>query len=152
MVHDGKQGFTLLELIVVLVIITVLLGMVGPRVGSGWKRMEEREFLQDFGHTLRKARIYAMNSGRVVFFRIRGGGDRVYGLEEPPGNTIPANVDVYAEHLEVDPDTGDHIVIFYPDGSPSGGDIEVVFNKKRSYRMSIHPLTGDMRWIRLKSR
>lgn len=140
------SGFTLMELMVVLILIALTAGLMLPRMGAGWKRMEEREFLQEYVQTLRRARLQAMNSGKVVSFRIRS-SERLFGLESPPEKPIPENVDIYADHLEQDPETNDFLVLFYPDGSHSSvGEMEVVFDKRNAFRISIHPLFGTVQW------
>ena len=113
--------------------------------------MEDREFLLDFVQTLRRARLVAMNSGEVTAFRIRS-GERLYDLELPPKRPIPENADIYADKLQRDPDTGDYLVLFYPDGSLVGNDMELVFDKVRSFRISIHPIFGTVRWSVVEGR
>lgn len=103
--------------------------------------MEDREFLQEFTQTLRSARLIAMNSGEVVVFRLRG-NERTYGIRLPPEKSVPVNVDIFADNLERDPRTNDNVVLFYPDGSFSGRDIQVVFDQQRSFFISVHPITG----------
>ncbi len=132
---------------VVLVILAITVGLVLPRVGGGWKRMEEREFVQDFVRTLRSARLRAMNTGTIAIFRIRG-PERLYGFEVPPETAIPLNVDIYADRLEQDPFTGDHVVLFYPDGSLSGSDLQILFDQQRSFHIFIHPLFGTVQVTR----
>ena len=150
-ISNHARGFTLLELILVLMILALTAGLILPRVGGGWKRMEDREFLLEFVQTLRRARLVAMNSGEVTAFRIRS-GERLYDFELPLRRPIPENVDIYADNLERDPETGDHLVLFYPDGSLVGNDMELVFDKVRSFRISIHPLFGSVRWSVVEGR
>ncbi len=150
-ISNHARGFTLLELILVLIILALTAGLILPRVGGGWKRMEDREFLLEFVQTLRRARLVAMNSGEVTAFRIRS-GERLYDFELPLRRPIPENVDIYADNLERDPETGDHLVLFYPDGSLVGNDMELVFDKVRSFRISIHPLFGTVRWSVVEGR
>jgi general secretion pathway protein H len=142
------QGFTLLEVIIVLIILTFAISMVVPRIGAGWKRMEEREFVQNLLHTLKRGRVRALSSGEITLFRIRG-AERVYGLDLPPSQFIPENVDVYADNLEKDMRTGDRIISFYPDGSISGSDIKIVFNQQRAYLILINPIAGTIRLTRM---
>jgi general secretion pathway protein H len=143
-----QTGFTLLEVIIVLIILTFAIGMVVPRIGAGWKRMEEREFVQDLLQTLKRGRVRALSSGEITFFRIRG-AERAYGLELPPRQMIPENVDVFADNLEKDLRTGDRIISFYPDGSIAGSDIKVVFDRQRAYLILINPIAGTIRMARM---
>lgn len=140
-------GFSLLELIIVLIIVSITVAILLPRVGAGWRRMEDREFLQEFIQTLKRARLIAMNSGEIIVFRVRGSA-RLYDLKDPPEKPIPVNVDIYADHLEKDPVTDDHVILFYPDGSLSGSDVQVVFDRQRSFYVSIHPITGEVQLSR----
>lgn len=149
--HRNPQGFTLIELIVVLVILALTIGMVLPRVGASWKRMEDREFLQEFVQTLKRARLQAMNSGGIVAFRIRG-SERVYDIALPPGKPIPSNVDIDADFLETDPETRDNLILFFPDGSMSGSDLEITFDQARTFHIAIHPLFGTVRVIKAETR
>lgn len=148
---SAGSGFTMVELMVVLVIISLVAAVVVPRISAGWRRMEDREFLQEFVQTLKRGRLIAMNSGQLIVFRIRP-SERVYDIDMPPRRLIPENVDIYADQLERDPETQDHLVVFYPDGSLSGGDLEVVFDKQRSFLIAIHPLVGSIRVSRVERR
>jgi general secretion pathway protein H len=141
--HQRSEGFTLIELIVVLVILALTSGIVLPRVGASWKRLEDREFLQEFVQTLKRARLRAMNSGGIVAFRIRG-SERTYDLVLPPGKPIPPNVDIDADSLETDPETRDSLILFFPDGSMSGSDLEITFDQARTFHIAINPLFGTV--------
>ena len=146
-----SPGFSLMELMVVLIILSLTIGMVIPRIGAGWRNMEDREFIQEFVRTLKRARLIAMNSGEIIAFRIRG-TERLYDLQDPPRKPIPTNVDVYADKLQVDPETQDHLILFYPDGSLIGNDVEIVFDHQRSFLISINPLFGTVHWARVEPR
>jgi hypothetical protein len=140
----------MVELMVVLVIISITAAILLPRVGAGWKRMEDREYLQQFTGTLRSARLRSMNTGQVIPFRING-AERLYGFDLPL-NPIPENVDMYADGLKEDFQTGDRLMLFYPDGSMDGNDVEVVFDKERAFRVFIHPITGILQVARVENR
>ena len=71
-VRSPFTGFTLLELIVVLVIIALAIAVVVPRVGSNWKQIEDSDFLQEFTETIKRSRLFAMNCGHPVAFRLNG--------------------------------------------------------------------------------
>ncbi len=143
------RGFTLIEMIVVLAIISVTLAVVVPRVGSNWKQVEDSDFVQQFTDTINRTRLSAMNWGHPVEFRLNG-VTRVYGFENPPRNTIPLNAQIFSEHLQKDPETGDFLIVFYPDGSLVGNDFEVTFDNERTYHVYIHPLFGTVSLARIK--
>ena len=147
----SSSGFTLIELVVVLVILGLTIGLVLPRVGASWKKMEDREFLQEFVQTLKRARLRAMNSGTIVAFRIRG-SERVYDLALPPRKPIPDNVDIDANFLETDPETKDSLILFFPDGSMSGSDLELTFDQDRTFHLAINPLFGTVHVYKVESR
>jgi prepilin-type N-terminal cleavage/methylation domain-containing protein len=149
--HQRSEGFTLIELIVVLVILALTSGIVLPRVGASWKRLEDREFLQEFVQTLKRARLRAMNSGGIVAFRIRG-SERTYDLVLPPGKPIPPNVDIDADSLETDPETRDSLILFFPDGSMSGSDLEITFDQSRTFHIAINPLFGTVHVYKVEPR
>jgi hypothetical protein len=119
-------------------------------MGAGVKRMEEREFLQELVQTLKRAHIRAMSSGQTEIFRIRG-SERRYGLDQPPSQLIPENVDIYSDILEQDPETGDRIVLFYSDGSVSDNDLKIVFDRQRTFFIFIHPISATIRVVERKS-
>lgn len=147
----GIAGFTLIEMIVVLLILSVTIAVVAPRVGSSWKRIEDSDFLQEFTETLKRARLVAISSGRPVAFRLNG-QERVYGFENPPRRPIPLNAEVFSERLERDPATGDFYITFFPDGSLVGNDFDVVFDNQRRFRVYIHPMFGLVTLARMDSR
>ena len=139
----SAAGFTLIELIVVLVIVAVTIAVVVPRVGSNWQKIEDSAFLQEFTETIKRARLFAMNCGHPIAFRLNG-TTRVYGFENPPGRAIPLNAEVRSENLQKERETGDFLIVFHPDGSLVGNDFEVIFDRERTYHISIHPLFGTV--------
>jgi len=149
--HRSSKGFTLIELVVVLIILSLTVGLVLPRVAASWRKMEDREFLQEFVQTIKRARLRAMNSGGIVAFRIRG-SERVYDLALPPRKPIPSNVDIDANFLETDPETKDSLILFFPDGSMSGSDLEITFDRDRTFHIAINPLFGTVHVNRVESR
>lgn len=140
---SNSHGFTLMEVVLVLIILGLTASLVIPRVGAGWKRMEDREFLQEFTQALRSSRLYAMNSNQVVAFRLNG-EERAYGMGRPLPKKIPQNVDIFADGLDRDPESGDFLILFYPDGSMTGTDLEIVFDGERIFRLHIHPVFGTV--------
>ena len=90
-----------------------------------------------------------MNCGRPIAFRLNGAA-RVYGFENSPRQPIPLNAEIFSENLQKEPESGDFLTIFYPDGSFVGNDFEVVFDHERTYHVYIHPLFGTLSMERTK--
>ena len=147
----ARRGFTLLELVIVLLILGVAAAAVVPRVGAGARAMEERTFVSDFVGAMRGARLSAMNGGGVEVFRIDG-RERRYGAGAGPFRPIPENVDIFADGLPRDPRTGHAVIEFYPDGSHVGRELDIAFSGRRAVRITIDPLFGTIRWARIEPR
>ena len=142
-------GFTLIEMIVVLVVISVTLAVVVPRVGSNWKQIEDSDFLQQFTESVERSRLFAMNCGRPIAFRLNG-ATRVYGSDNPPRQPIPLNAEIFSENIQKESEPGDFLIVFHPDGSLVGNDFEVVFDHERTYHIFINPLFGNLSLKRIK--
>jgi hypothetical protein len=117
------------------------IGLLVPRIGAGWERMNDREFLSEFAGEMRAARLQAIHSGGTVDFRIRG-GEKLYGFERPLENAMPGNVDIFAEGLQRDRNTGDFLVSFFGDGSIRGSSMDIVFAGERYYELLLDPIAG----------
>ena len=140
-------GFTLFEMLVVLIIAAFAVGLIVPRIGAGWSRMKDREFLSSFVHEMKNARFAAMRSGRAALFRIRD-VERLYGATLPLKKNIPDNADIYAEGLRQDLETGDYLITFLHDGSAIGSDLEVILDNTRTYRICVNPLSGTVNFYK----
>lgn len=142
-----RAGFTLVELMVVLILIALASAMIIPKVGAGWGRLGEREFLQELVRTLRGARVQAMTTGTTVVFRILG-DERRYGTGPALTRRIPGNIRINAENMEEDRAAGQHLIRFYPDGSQTGAELQVIVDEKKYFRISLNPLLGTVNWRR----
>ncbi len=116
-------GFTLFELMVVLVLIGLLSSMVFVSVSSGLFKSRETKFIDQFMADLRSARTRAIGQGRAVQFLIDG-DKRLYGLKHPGLKEIPGSIQVEGDDIE-ELEDGIFGIIFYPDGSSSGGVLDL---------------------------
>ena len=136
-----SEGFTLLELLVVLFIISLGMALVLPRLTVGWGYAEQKRFVTDFVQTLRRANTMALNKGKVVVFAIDPEA-RTYGIEGERRGEIPLEVEIRGEggaELE-----GQFRLCFYPDGTATGAELIVNFGR-RSWTLRVHPLLGTVR-------
>jgi type II secretion system protein H len=67
-------GFTVIELLLVMLIIGTMAGLSAPRLRSGYERLRLNEAASSIGRTIRMAREAAITEGTV--YRIQFDGDR----------------------------------------------------------------------------
>jgi len=137
-------GFTLIELIVVLVIMTVVVALALPRLRSS-AGVEVRSGARLVASALRQARGRAVAHGRETVLMLDLDRRRM-ALEEP-GESSPPLVRVLApgpdyelltaESEQRSPSTGG--IRFFPDGMSTGGRITV--------RMAAHARIVDVDWL-----
>jgi general secretion pathway protein H len=134
------KGFTLIELLVVLVIISILSSMVFVAVASGIFKSKENRFIQSFEQNLIRSRSASLGRGEAVRFFIDG-DSRTFCAEGLKWQSIPESIQVEGEGVgEVEP--GVYAVTFYPDGSSSGGEIDLKWEGGRIDRIVIDRFLG----------
>lgn len=131
----------MMELLVVLLIGSLAVGLLGPRIGAGYSRMQDRTFLGDFVREIKHGRLRAMETGSIVEFRLRG-AERVFGNTLPLTRKIPENVDIFVDDIREDEETGDSIIICWPDGGVDEVELDIIFDDDRKYVLSTDPVLG----------
>ena len=129
-------GFTLIETLVVLVIIALAIGLVAMRGPGHSARLELDGAARDVAGMLRMARAQAIAQDRTVAvgFDATAHALRIDGtLRE----ALPAAIGVRL----VPPVSGGDVIVFDPDGSASGGRIDLV-GKARTVLVKVDWLTG----------
>ena len=139
-----SRGFTLFELLVVIVLIAVAAGIVGVAVTRGMQANAERQALSHIVGALRAARVEAIVSGqpaRTLF-------DLKQRVVRAPGKKPfhwPASLDIElhtAEQLGA-------AFEFYPDGGASGGHL-LIGRAQSRWRVDVAWLTGVVQLHALK--
>lgn len=133
-----QRGFTLLEMLVVIVLISIAAGLVGFGLQQGLRVAKERQAVGQMVDALRSTRARAIVSGtsaRTVF-------DLAQLSFQAPGRPLrhwPADLQVTLHTAEQEGSA----VEFYPDGSSTGGNL-LLANGSRRWRIDIGWLTGSV--------
>jgi general secretion pathway protein H len=147
--YKRSKGFTLIELLIVLILIGIFSSLVFVAVASGILRSEENRFIQSFSQTLVRARSASLGRGEAVRFFIDG-ESRAFCFEGLKWQNIPESIKIEGEGVgEVEP--GIYAVTFYPDGSSSGGEIDLKWEGGRMDRIVIDRFLGLIRMERILS-
>ena len=139
---DSPQGFSLVELLVVLALIGLSLTVVGPSIGKSLDASRLNASVRSMLTTLRHARSVARAEQREVTLMIDVEA-RKYRVDDQRDLSIQPNattVEVTAAESERHSENliG---VRFFPDGSATGGLISFSLNKQR-HAIEIDWLTG----------
>lgn len=133
-----QRGFTLLEMLVVIVLISIAAGLVGFGLQQGLKAARERQAVGQIVEALRSTRARAVVSGQSA--------KTVFDLQalsfQAPGRPIkhwPADLQVTLHTAE----QAGSAVEFYPDGSSTGGNL-LLANGSRRWRIDVGWLTGSV--------
>lgn len=133
-----SRGFTLLEMLVVIVLMSIGIALVGFGLSQGLRSASERQVVGQMVQALRATRSAAIISGetREVKFDL---GRRTF---QAPGQRIVR----WPKELGVQLNTAANLnsaFAFHPDGSSSGGNL-VLFRGERNWRIDVGWLTGSV--------
>ncbi|WP_106477836.1 GspH/FimT family pseudopilin [Phytohalomonas tamaricis] len=140
----AQCGFTLLEMIVVIVLIAIGLSLVSFGITRGLESVRTREAGRDLTLALRATRTQAITSGQATLLDF----NLVHQSYRRPGQTptsLPQGMHMQlttAAALRVNQQAA---VAFFPDGSSTGGSI-LLTKAGRTWRIDIAWLTGTVRW------
>jgi general secretion pathway protein H len=134
----ASRGFTLMEMLVVIVLMSIAIGLVGFGLQQGLSAAKERQAVGQMVNALRATRVKAIVTGqpaRTVF-------DLRQQAFQAPGQRIhhwPAGMQVTMQTAAEMGST----VEFYPDGGSTGGNL-MLANGDRRWRIDIGWLTGSV--------
>jgi type II secretion system protein H len=163
-------GFTLLELIVVLVIIGLMMTLVAPRLIGSLTKMNLKTAGQKISSSLRYARSQAVTNQIIHYAVFDFEINSVHIKAEKPLNddahSSAENESAYTDNSkEKDTrvetyflpegvtfkkaiianeqiETGVFRIEFYPSGNSSGGNVFITDEKERWYKLSVDSITG----------
>jgi general secretion pathway protein H len=136
-----RAGFTLLEMLVVLVILGLALGIVVSRGPMRSQRLDMDAAARSIAGTLRLARSRAIVRDQTVRVAVDVAAHR-YAMDGEAPHALPADVELRVVTVAGLSDRARVAAIaFAPDGSSSGGRIELV-GRGRTVQVGVDWLTG----------
>lgn len=140
----GVRGFTLVELLVVVVIMGLAYALAAPALGSGTAGAQLKAGARQLAAGLRKARSEALTkqTETTVTIDLSARGFQVSG--DPRVHRLPkaADVALYTARSEQVADAVGAIR-FYPDGGSTGGRVSLS-TRDRRYEIDVNWLTGKV--------
>jgi general secretion pathway protein H len=144
--HAGRSpaGFTLLELLAVLLLMGFLMGLVLPSLLHSWEREKNRAALRNLTAILRTARSEAVTRGHKVrlFLDLKTGRYRLEGAEL--GGALTGLKLTYASLVWQNPERTQGYFVFFGDGSSSGGKLVLQEPTGRRFLLVVEPISGKV--------
>jgi general secretion pathway protein H len=136
-----KNGFTLLEVLIVLTLVTVILSLTSVYFAGYLPAVKLAATGRELSALIRHARTLAREHGTPQRIMINL-DDRTYGMENKVTREIPAHVLVTI----LDPVSGEirqgiYSLVFHPGGSIEGGSV-ILSRGKKNVRIDLDPVTG----------
>jgi len=141
--HRKDLGFTLLELIIVLFLMTLILGMATLFFANVLPSNRLNATARSVSATIREARSLARIHGESQVVTIDFDSKK-YGIEGRGSRAIPDDISVKV----IDPVAGEvqqgkYLFIFHPSGGIEGGTI-VLWNAKKVVTIQPDPVVGSV--------
>jgi len=171
--YSIPSGFSLLELIVVLVIIGMVSAFVGPKLVGSMTNMNLKTASKKVAASLRYARSQAVSEGSDYVARFDLEANRVSivsakrvseGSEADGGDGAGVDVEekrgggrlkvyelpdgvvlIMGISGDTETDSGIFEIIFLSDGGSSGGEVILVNERERAYMVAVDFITGAVR-------
>ena len=149
MVEQMRRGYTLIEVVVVLLVVAVAAGVIAPSIGRSVESLRFRAEVAGIGSFLRSARERAITQNLPYEVAIdldkRALSMRAVGSspEQGPGGILATKQ--LSPQLLITPDPPDvRTVGFSPQGLSTGGRLRVDSPGISSYVVTIDALTGQV--------
>ncbi len=144
----ASRGFTLLELLIVLVIGASLMAVAPPLITRAMPGMELKSATRHVASALRYARSRSASAGEemVISFDLEARKMTTQGQSRPYQIADAVKVEVLTAESETE---GEKIarIRFYPDGGATGGRVTLSLkdNPERKFGVDVDWLTGRIR-------
>jgi len=133
MMITNQKGFTLLELLVVLVIVGMAASFSGPQLWQSYAKASERSVLQTFADDLEKIRVEAFHQQRSIVLAVEGSTNQIAMPDLPEGWRIEKSSPLR----------------FLPTGVTNGGTLYFLSPDSHRWKLKLQALDGTVEISRL---
>ncbi len=143
--RTSQRGFSLFELIVVLMIVAVASGLAAPGIQSGWRAREVRTATRSLAGVMRGLRERAIRRGVEQELVIQADG-KTFNWPDGQEATLPGGAAVTGIRGGWRDQDGGVRVVFYPNGGSSGIALVVgqLDGDSLSFGIRVDPMLGSV--------
>lgn len=140
----NSRGFTIIELIVVLIIMVSMTALVGPNVFRGLSGIQLKSATRDIASALRFSRSEAIVTATEseLVLNVEKNVYRVSSREKIYRIPDSIQLKLVTAESEIN-DEGEGIIRFFPDGSSTGGRVTLVVDDRKRH-VDVNWLTGQV--------
>ena len=130
----GQAGFTLLELLVVLVVLGMAASLAGPKLWHSYEKAQEQSVVRGYGEAILGLRLKAFHAGQAVTLSAANNeGRNIQDAMLPDDWSI--------ERFDT--------LFLLPSGVTNGGSVILTAPTARRWQLIFRPLDGHMEVTRL---
>jgi general secretion pathway protein H len=142
--RDRNAGFTLLEVLMVLLLIAVASALTAAVITNGFEGMRLRADAKEIAAQLRYTRAQAIATGAPQRFLIDPAA-HTWTAPNERGGTIDKKFGVvFTGAREVQPVRGIGAIVFFSDGASTGGRVQLT-SEKAAWNVDVQWLTGEVK-------
>jgi general secretion pathway protein H len=142
----STQGFSLLELVLVLLIISIALAVVAPAIGNRLRSGDIRRTVIQLRATMDLMRVWAVRRGEEEVLIVAPRTNSYWNARSGQTVTLPPESGELSARGQWVHEEGQVEFHFYPDGTNSGGDVRVEQRRGLAviaYVVHLDPLLGS---------
>lgn len=137
----NTRGFTLIEILVVMILIAVSASLIYLNVGKSAAQKQSKLFAHEMIQLVKKARSVSVATSQPVRFFISSSERNCWVEGSQASLRIPEIVQIQESGIaRVDADV--FAMVFYPDGSSSGGEVTLLVDERPFFAFRVDTLTG----------